>query len=51
MRFKILGGDFFMLFRKVFRFASKIGQEIRLWQGVSISDPQAHTGFNVLKTA
>ena len=36
-----------MLFRRVFRSASKVGQEMRWWQGVSISDPQAQIGFNV----
>ena len=34
-------------FRRRFRSTSKIGQKMRQWQGVSISDPQAQIGFNV----
>ena len=36
-----------MMFRRAFRSTSKIGQEMRQWQGVSKSDPQAQIGFNV----
>ena len=38
-----------MMFRRAFRSTSKIGQEMRQWQGVSKSDPQAQIGFNVCR--
>ena len=48
-KFKILGAICLMLFSRVFRYASKIGQNMRQWQGDSISDPQAQIGFNMSK--
>ena len=46
-KFEILGAIGLMLFRRVFCSASRTGQEMRQWQGLSISDPQAQIRFNV----